>query len=258
MPLLMPGAEPFYLPGGPVGALLLHGFTGAPREMRPLAEALAASGVSALAPRLTHHGTRLPDMFRTHWHDWATAALDGYYLLRGQCPTIFTLGLSMGGNLALWLAAQVPVAGVVSLSTPSLPFLASLDWRTRFAGPLSYLIPFADKGPADPGGDPEHVDYPRYPVRAIPQLRALLAATDALLPAVTVPVLLVHSRSDSSVPPANLQHLAGRLGSRTQAVLELERSGHVVTEGPERAQLFAHVLAFVRAHTPQIAAAAKP
>jgi carboxylesterase len=249
MPLLMPGAEPFYLPGGPVGALLLHGFTGAPREMRPLAEALTAAGLSALAPRLAHHGTRLPDMFRTHWHDWAAAALDGYHLLRGQCPTVFVMGLSLGGNLALWLAAQAlpGVAGVVGLSTPGRPFLEAMGGRARFARPLCYLVPFVDKGPADPEGDPGHVHYPRYPVRAIPQLRALLAEVDTLLPAVTVPALLAHSRADPGVAIENVHHIAGRLGSAQKTVLELERSGHVVTEGPERALLFARVLAFVRA-----------
>jgi hypothetical protein len=42
MPLLLPGAEPFFLPdgpvaGSPVGALAPHSFTGAPRAMCPLA-----------------------------------------------------------------------------------------------------------------------------------------------------------------------------------------------------------------------------
>ncbi len=34
---IIPGAEPFSSSGGPVGVLVLHGFTGNPSSMRPLA-----------------------------------------------------------------------------------------------------------------------------------------------------------------------------------------------------------------------------
>ena len=53
MPDIIPGAEPFFYRGGPIGALLIHGFTGAPKEMRLLAEALAAEGLTVLGVRLT-------------------------------------------------------------------------------------------------------------------------------------------------------------------------------------------------------------
>ena len=43
---LIPGAEPTFYEGGPIGALVLHGFTGNPGSMRQLAERLAAAGVA--------------------------------------------------------------------------------------------------------------------------------------------------------------------------------------------------------------------
>ena len=33
--------SPFFFEGGPVGCLMIHGFTGAPAEMRPMGEYLA-------------------------------------------------------------------------------------------------------------------------------------------------------------------------------------------------------------------------
>ena len=39
-----PEHQPFHYPGGPARALLIHGFLGSPRELRPLAEELAAAG----------------------------------------------------------------------------------------------------------------------------------------------------------------------------------------------------------------------
>ena len=249
---LIPGAEPFFYRGGPVGALLIHGFTGAPKEMRLLAEALAAEGLTVLGVRLTHHGTTPEDMFRSHWRDWFTSALDGCYLLRDQCQQIFPMGLSMGGALALRLGALYPVAGVVAMSTPSQPLYDSMDWRAQYAEQLSFLVPYVPKGeaaPTDPVTHAAHVSYPEYPVRAIPQLRELLRDTAALFPRVTVPVLLAHSRSDTGVPPENMLYIHEHLGSADKEMFWLERSSHVITEEAERGQLFARINAFVRAHS---------
>ena len=38
---VLPGAEAWSAPGGDVGIVVIHGFTGNPWSMRPLAEALA-------------------------------------------------------------------------------------------------------------------------------------------------------------------------------------------------------------------------
>jgi carboxylesterase len=248
--MLLPGAEPFAYRGGSTGVLLLHGFTGAPREVRPVGAVLAAAGYTVLGPRLTHHGTRPEDMFRSHWRDWVASALDGYYLLRDQCQSVVVGGLSMGGVIALYLAAQHPVAAVFSMSSPMRPMLDSMDWRSRYAGALGYLVPFSPKGEPSPGADPDHVAYDRYPVRAVAQLRGLLRAASDALPRVQAPALVVHSRGDTGVPAANPDYIFNHLGSATKDQFWLERSGHIVTEGPERAQLFDHILRFVQAHAP--------
>ena len=66
---ILPGAEPWSAPGGPNGALVLHGFTGSPRSMRGLAEALAGAGFGVELPLLPGHGTSVDDMLTTSWDD---------------------------------------------------------------------------------------------------------------------------------------------------------------------------------------------
>jgi carboxylesterase len=63
--LTMPSAEPFFIPGGKIGCLLVHGFTGTPKEMRMLADSLVQEKYTILTPRLTGHATSLEDMERT-------------------------------------------------------------------------------------------------------------------------------------------------------------------------------------------------
>jgi carboxylesterase len=48
---ILAGAEPFSFPGGDVGCLLVHGFTGNPSSMRPMGEYLSGQGFTVVGPR---------------------------------------------------------------------------------------------------------------------------------------------------------------------------------------------------------------
>jgi len=96
----MPGAEPFTHDGGPQGVLVLHGFTGNPQAMRPLATALAAEGYTIRLPLLPGHGTAIEDMIPTRWSDYAEDAETGYRDLAGRCEAVALVALSVGGALA--------------------------------------------------------------------------------------------------------------------------------------------------------------
>ena len=250
MSVLMPGAEPFFLQRGPIGALLIHGFTGAPKEMRPLGDALAAEGLTVLGVRLPQHGTAAADMAHSHWRDWYAAALDGYHLLHPQCQSVFVMGLSMGGAIAIKLSAEHPVAGLVTMSTPSMPFHNKMNGLVHLAGLLSYFKPYFRKGPShttDPVMRAARVHYAVFPMRGLPHFRAITCEADAALPCVTAPALLIHSRGDYFIPAENMPYMFARLGSADKEMFWLEKSDHIITEEAEREELFARSLAFMRA-----------
>jgi carboxylesterase len=249
--VLRPGAEPFYLAGSRTGMLLIHGFTGSTRDMRALGEALQADGLTVCAVRLAHHGTQARDMTRAHWRDWVASALDGYHLLRSQCDHVFVAGLSMGGVLALRLAAQYPVAGAVSLSAPSLLFHQRSGWRPRFANLYSTIFRYVIKDNVDVGLEYSG-SYPVFPTYAVGQFYELLKETDTLLPNVTAPTLLIHSQGDTFIAGENLLYLRSRLTGTPAEMFWLQRTEHVVTlaEGEEQALLFDRIRDFIKATTP--------
>jgi carboxylesterase len=237
-------AEPFLFIGDETGILLVHGFTGSPKEMRTMGEYLAAHGKTVLGIRLPGHATQPGDMLRKHWADWLQAVEDGYHLLHSAGKQVFLMGLSMGGVLALSAAARLPVKGVVAMST----LYAIDDPRLPYARQLARVMPTLAKGPSDwhdQAMAAEHVDYPSYPTRSIAELRDLLAVMRESLPRVTAPVLLVHSRADGGVPPENMQRIYDALGSTDKSMLWLEHSGHVITRDQEREKVFEAALAFV-------------
>ena len=130
----MPGAEPFSAPGGPHGALVVHGFTGTPQSMRGLAEAFAAAGYAVELPLLPGHGTSVDDMATTTFADWSEAVARAYEELAARCDLVVVAGLSMGATLATWLAVRHPeIAGLVVINGAFAPTRAGRARRPRTA-----------------------------------------------------------------------------------------------------------------------------
>src|SRR5258708_801901 len=129
MTQIIPSAEPFFFPGSRTGCLLVHGFTGSPKEMRPLGEYLNRKGYTVLGVRLAGHATRPQDMIGSNWSDWTASVEDGYRLLQGAVDRIYLIGLSMGGALSLLMSTRLNVEAVVAISTP---YKLAADWRFNF------------------------------------------------------------------------------------------------------------------------------
>jgi carboxylesterase len=238
-------AEPFLFLGDEVGILLIHGFTGSPKEMRTMGEFFADKGKTVLGIRLPGHATRPEDMRGKHWVDWLGAVEDGYHMLRCAGRQVFVMGLSMGGILTLTAAARLAVKGAVAMSTP---YFLSEDPRLNYAEYLAPAMPEVAKGPPDWHDhtmEKEHVEYPMFPTRSLAEVRDLLVVMRASLPKITVPVLLVHSHNDGSVPPANAQRIYDELGAQDKSMLMVENSGHIVTRDQDREKVFEAALAFV-------------
>ncbi len=250
MPEIIPTAEPFLFPGSRTGCLLIHGFTGTPKEMRWMGEYLAARGFSVLGIRLAGHATRPEHMIRSRWTDWAASVEDGYHLLCGLADHIYLVGLSMGGILSLLLAPRLDVRGVVAMSTP---WLLTHDWRLKYVRVLSWVWRYRQKSPGPPNAGwydaeawKDHISYPRNPMRSVAELNALAGEMRRALPEVRVPVLLIHSENDDYVLPENVDRIyAGLINAREKTKLMVSNSGHVVTREPAREQVFEAATQFI-------------
>src|SRR5262245_48176890 len=115
---LMTGAEPFYFRGGPIGCLCMHGLSASPQEMYWLGASLAEHGLTVYGARMYGHGVTPDYLLHMRWQDWYLSLLDGYHLLKRTCDQVFVLGFSVGGLLALRLAAAEQVTGVVAMAVP--------------------------------------------------------------------------------------------------------------------------------------------
>lgn len=246
---IIPSAEPFFFKGNEIGCLLMHGFTGTPKEMRWLGEFLAERGLTVLGVRLAGHATSPEDLMRTRWPDWLASAEDGYHQLTDCTSQIFLLGLSMGGALSLLLASMYPIQGVVAMSTPNdLP----PDPRLKFIRWLQYFYPFIPGGESDwhdKHAEAVHTSYGGYPTRSLIEVQKLLAEMRASLPVISAPTLLMHSRNDGGITPENMEKIYLTLGCTDKEMLWFEDSGHVLTRDAERENVFRAAAEFIEKHT---------
>jgi carboxylesterase len=250
----MQGAEPFFMRGGDVGCLCLHGLAASPAEVRWLGDYLAGRNLTVYGVRIAGHGTDPTDLRHVRWQEWYASALDGYHVLRSQCTQVYIAGLSMGGLLGLTLAANVRVDGMIALAAPvkfETPPVFSMGRLRSMARYLKHVMPYYDGSDTSDlpqrivaeqveRGEPAlgRVRYDQWATRSIEALNNLMHVTDSQLSNVTAPTLLVYSEADPSVPYFNLQYVAERLGSAVIETHTLKQSGHILTQDREKDTVF--------------------
>ncbi len=247
IPVIMPGAEPFFFQGDDTGVLLIHGFTGTPREMRGMGAFLSQQGYTCLGIRLSGHATRVEDMQHITWQDWYSDVLDGIALLRTCTRNIFLAGLSMGGVLSLFTVANVPdICGVIAMSTP---YTLSSDWRLKYVHLLKLVVRKTEKGPpdwVDKTAVSQHLEYPYFPTAGIDQLNSLMVRMRQDLSKITVPTCLMHSREDQGVPFENMEKIYKEIGNTRNEMIAIERGSHTMTCDSERQTVYQRVHEFIQ------------
>ncbi|QFS84020.1 Thermostable monoacylglycerol lipase [Roseivivax sp. THAF40] len=236
-----PGAQPFLFEGSRLGVLFLHGFTSTPQSVRAVARRLHESTqATVMGPLLAGHGTVPEDLARTGHLDWVRSAEGALDTLRGRCDRVIIGGLSLGATIALNIAARRPgdIDGVFSING------STGLYRPEVVAPL-YAEDAAEFVPGIGSDIARHgvreVCYDRIPRSTLQHRFLLTNATGALLPLLRSRLLILQSRTDNVVAPANATTIACAAGSDDIRMVWLSRSLHVATLDHDDA-LIAHVL----------------
>jgi carboxylesterase len=244
-----PGLDlnPFFFAGGPVGCLMIHGFTSAPPDLRPMGEYLAGQGLTVLGVRLPGHGTTPAELAQTRWPDWAGEALRGLGELQARCRQVFVAGFSMGGVLALYLAERYALAGVIAMAAAlrvSNRLLRLAPLASRFVREIR-KAPLEKSDWVDRQAASTHWSYWVYPLPAVVELLKLQAETRRGLARVTAPLLILQGERDAAVPPASARWLYEQVGSTDKELVYYARSGHCLTLDAEREMVWRKAWDFI-------------
>ncbi|HZS36224.1 MAG TPA: alpha/beta fold hydrolase [Polyangia bacterium] len=256
-------AAPFSL--GPAtaqaGALLVHGFTGSPFEMRLLGEHLAARGLAVEGPLLPGHRSTTAALAATGWRDWLAGVERAFEKLQSRAPRVAVCGLSLGGLLTLELARRRASTGEIR-AIAVLSTALRLPRAAYVAESVLVRLPFLMRAalPKLAGSDIADPEMKRRNTRAqgragmpLSSLHSLMDFGRELAPRlgeIRAPALVAHARRDHTIPFACMQPLVDGLGTPRAELrtLVLERSFHVITLDVEREMVFNAVADHLLAH----------
>jgi carboxylesterase len=246
--MIIEGTEPFFFPGNGKKevVLLLHGFAGNTAELLPLGNFLKAQGYTVFAPRLPGHGTTAEDMLRTKAEDWLDAVRDAYAVLKGFAQEIVVVGASMGGSLALLLAAEKQVKGIVALSAPI--FIAKEQGISALP-PKEMLMPsdFTPEMERNLENVPPAANliYTKIPLLSVYDLLDVVERTKNCLPQITAPALIIHGNADTMAAVESARYIVNNIGSSQKEIVLLDGAGHLLPLMEGRENNFKKIVTFL-------------
>ena len=198
------------------GVLLVHGFSGAPGDLAPFGEGLAAQGYRVSAPWLAGHGGGPHELARASAYAWRRSAELGLLELveESSGSGVAVLGLSLGGMLAVDLAARFPVRALICVNPA-----AAVRRRAAWVAPYLWrVVPFVKIGP-------EAED--RISVHAVAELVRAVRESAGEAAKVRAPALVLQSKHDPTVRPEASRLLYARIGSREKEFEMVSSYEHV-------------------------------
>lgn len=236
-------AQPTSAPPRRLKLLLLHGFAGAPGEMRPLGQAMLNRRFLVHAPLLPGHGENLDGMREIRLEDWTEAVTGSYESLRRDDSPVAILGFCLGGALALHLASALNPRAICCLGTPVRPlpddaFPARLGLRSTERS-------VQDSPSAEVRRWRELGSHRLVPESFHSQYQRLLGSLESRLPEVRCPLLVAQSRGDSITPPEGAETLIEAVRSERRKLVWSRQAGHALPVDVGRRALFAEIGGFL-------------
>lgn len=214
------------------GCLIIHGYTGGPYEVEPLATYLnEQTNWDIVVPTLPGHGEMLALENVSH-KTWLQAAEDALEKLKEKCEEVYIIGFSMGGMIAAYLAAKFKVDKLVLLATAGKLF--SLKHLTIDVGEV---ISDRIKGTLQ-----ENLNYQRYkkkvgkvPMKSNIEFLKLVRYTREYLKEIESPVFIAQGIQDGIVPVSTASYLDKEITTSPQKeVVLFERSSHLICWGEDK------------------------
>lgn len=235
--------RPFTFEAGPRAVLLLHAYTSHSGDVRSLGRFLEKEGYTTHAPIYSGHGGAPEDIVSTSPEDWFQDVLDGYNHLKSLGhKEIAVAGLSLGGLLSLKLAYTKEVKAVIPMAAPI--YFDNKDRLLKtFEGYARQYKQFEQKSQEDINAEVKTL-MEKAPI-AVEKLKPLIEEVKENLANIKAPTLILQPKRDQLINTDSANYLYNHIASSEKNKIWYEKSGHVVTTGPERDQLHEDIYQFL-------------
>lgn len=250
--------------------LLIHGLTGTPKEMKPIAKHLSSLGYTVEAPLLAGHGLGHEEMISATWQDWLESARKSLNNLTKDFDDVYVIGLSVGSLIAAMLAKENPkVKGLTLLSiaygtpsqgTPKLKCLLPIVFKFPFLRKYFFWTegpPYGIKDKrlqrnierimkvSNQGETTQHGFFRTY-VESLYQHKLLEEEVRKKAANISCPALIVHSLEDTMLSPVNAVSIYKDLGSKNKLIKFITGCDHVMTVDLQRNEIAKEIEYFIK------------
>jgi carboxylesterase len=242
----------------PYGVLILHGLSASLDCVNGLEPPLRELGLPIRMPVLRGHGAASPEALNgVKWQDWVSDGEAALHGLLAEVDRAIIFGHSMGGLVALNLAASMDgQVDSIILAAPALVF----DSPLADGKPLSFLTPLIPylvkkwKMPpdyADPSLAENNTNYPWIPIESVMECMKMQKATRGFLPKVQKPLFILGSRQDPTVDAKSVEIITQEVSTSPdqQRVDWFEKSKHEMFRDCECDCVIQSVVDYVKGRT---------
>lgn len=218
------------------GCLLIHGYTGGPFEVEPLAQCLEKEGFITLCPTLHGHGGVRKNLRYSSYKKWLDSAEQAYIDLVKQCDEITIIGFSMGGLLTFQLAHKYKPKCIVSMNTP----IYCIDFK-NLKDDLLLKVRTGDTQRLR-----EYFFSCFTPMAANLNFRILLHHSKRLIPELNLPAMVVQGAKDPVVRAESARFIYDKIPSNQKELYFYEKSTHLLHYSYEKDTIYENIIRFVK------------
>jgi len=270
-----PGKYNFLLEGSSdKAALLIHGITGTPSEMRYLARKLHKVGFTVMCNTLPRHCSTLGELKKVKWQEIVAACREDLASLKKRFSKIYLCGLSMGALVAVHLAYEDAdsVRGIIALA-PTMFYDGWAISKAKILMNISWHIPwirmsvniretwpyglkdeymrehmhrFYKNAKADQFDNKVLLfGSPFFPMACLYEHSRFVKVVKKEMPFVKAPALILHAREDDMVSIKNAEYLLKRISSHPKSLVVLDNSYHMITIDNDKDKVVEEVAKFI-------------
>lgn len=254
---------------GRVGCLVLHGFMGSPGSSRPMAEYLAAQGITVYCPLLPGHGHYPDKLYKVSHRKWLAEAEEAMQHIRQMGDELFIISHSMGAVLAAHVITKFnQVKGLVMLT----PLYEVPDSRLSLMPILRYFMPWLyphkmesmqdlmrqrllDFDPTldldDPAVQARLPEMTRLPTSGLAEMVKVVRLGRKLWSRLNLPTIIFHGGQDPAVRPGSIEKIYERLPHKDKILKVFPEAGHELMRPfePVHTKVWQMVSNFIEEHS---------
>jgi carboxylesterase len=223
--------------------IIIHGFTGNPWEVEPLANALERKGYEVITPLLPGHSIYKERMEKVTALDWIQMIEKIVIHAIEENKEVHMIGFSMGAMIASILAYRYQISTLVLLS-PAVyvltPYLLRLKLenffqQTRKARSLSGQT--VSKSPSFIRSTPIYNFF---------QFHKIVSQAKKVFQHISIPICIIHGQKDETVDPKSSELIYSVASSKEKELHYLPLSRHQICRDCEIDSVIQTVIKFLK------------